>query len=531
VACRARDVAQALDTLFHTGTATGLSDRQLLERFSGRPDEAGEMAFAALVERHGPMVFRACRGILRDEHEAQDAFQATFLVLARKARSLWVRDSLGPWLHRVACRAAARARAEATRRDALNRRLLRTAVAGPGERSGGDLAAHLHEEVDRLEQRYRAPLVLCDLEGYTYEEAAQKLGWTAGAVKSRLARARERLRVRLTRGGVVASTGAPWFSATPALTPVEVPPDLSASTIRAATAIAGGRAVAEVVSAGAAALTGGVLRAMLVTKLKVLAAAGLFFGLTAGGAGLLAQATGAGGPVPVPAEVGSPRGGREDDPKAADALRRLQEEVVALREELRKVKAAQGVPGAVGFGMGMGRGMGGFGAGAGGPARPAIPTIESGEIIAVWSPGRDKVWAQSIDGGDWKEYRVPAGVKVTPILSKSLLLLMMDGATVNQVAAFEAGSGKWFTQELREPAKGKVFPIVAQDLGAVPVGRFVYAFSAPARQWGVLELAEGAKPVPLVNPNHIKVEDGTRLHVFSARTGRWSSLDTKDVGR
>src|SRR5690242_16114294 len=93
-----------LRTLFSVGVTAGLTDGQLLERFATRRGEAAELAFAALVERHGPMVLRACRGILRDDHEAHDAFQATFLILARKSRTLWVRDSLGPWLHRVACR-------------------------------------------------------------------------------------------------------------------------------------------------------------------------------------------------------------------------------------------------------------------------------------------------------------------------------------------------------------------------------------------------------------------------------------------
>jgi DNA-directed RNA polymerase specialized sigma24 family protein len=109
-------------TLFDVGVHSGLTDSQLLERFATHRGEAAELAFAALIERHGPMVLRACRGILRDDHEAMDAFQATFLVLVRKRKSLWVRDSLGPWLHRVACRAAGRAHADATRRRRLERR-------------------------------------------------------------------------------------------------------------------------------------------------------------------------------------------------------------------------------------------------------------------------------------------------------------------------------------------------------------------------------------------------------------------------
>src|ERR671917_455050 len=130
-----RTSSRDLRTLFHFGALGGLTDGQLMERFATRRDEGAEMAFAALVERHGPMVLRVCRGILRDDHEAMDACQATFLVLARKGRTLWVRDSLGPWLHRVACRAATRARAGAARRRALE---LRVAERQGGKAREGD---------------------------------------------------------------------------------------------------------------------------------------------------------------------------------------------------------------------------------------------------------------------------------------------------------------------------------------------------------------------------------------------------------
>ena len=108
--------------LFELGAASSLTDGQLLERFAAGTGAAAELAFEALVERHGPMVLRVCRGILRDEHAAMDAFQATFLVLIRKSRWLWVRESLGPWLHRVACRAAVRLGRESARRRKLELR-------------------------------------------------------------------------------------------------------------------------------------------------------------------------------------------------------------------------------------------------------------------------------------------------------------------------------------------------------------------------------------------------------------------------
>jgi RNA polymerase sigma factor (sigma-70 family) len=180
--------------LLKAGTTGGLTDGQLLEDVRGQCGEARERAFAALVERHGPAVLRACRSILRDEHAAEDAFQAAFLVLARKAGSLRVRDSLAPWLHQVACRVAWCARAAAARRRRHERRAAE--LADPSGRDPGvdDLGPLIHEEIDRLPGRYRAPIVLCFLEGLTREQAAGQLRWPLGTLQSRLARGRERLR-------------------------------------------------------------------------------------------------------------------------------------------------------------------------------------------------------------------------------------------------------------------------------------------------------------------------------------------------
>ena len=199
-----------LSTLFNEGVTGAVTDGQLLERFATRRGEASEHAFAALVERHGPVVMRLCRSILRDEHEAQDAFQATFLVLAQRAGSLWVRDSIGPWIHSVAYRVASCARAAAIRRRRHERRHAELAagrLAVYPDEDRGDLEAVVHEEIDRLPEHYRAPLVLCDLEGCTHEQAARHLGWPVGTVKSRQARGRQRLRTRLIRRGLSPSSG------------------------------------------------------------------------------------------------------------------------------------------------------------------------------------------------------------------------------------------------------------------------------------------------------------------------------------
>lgn len=180
-------IQRQLRTVFNLGTIGELTDGQLLERFGARGGEAAELAFAALVERHGPMVLRVCRHALCDPNDAEDSFQATFLILVTKARSLWVRDSLGPWLHRVAHRVATRARLDAARRREQETRAAAARPTLAGERGDwAELAALLHAEIDRLPERYRVPVVICDLQGLTHEKAARHLGWPVGTVKIRL---------------------------------------------------------------------------------------------------------------------------------------------------------------------------------------------------------------------------------------------------------------------------------------------------------------------------------------------------------
>ncbi len=202
-----------LHTLFRTGTVGGLTDVQLVDRFASRGDEA---AFAALVARHGPMVVGVCRGVLRRPDDVEDAFQATFLILARKAGSLRRRESLGGWLHQVARRVAVQAATEAARRragEAGARAGAPEAEEPPPERPWDDVVPLLHEELARLPEKYRAPIVLCELESLTRDQAALQLGWPPGTVAGRLARGRALLRSRLSRRGVGAAAVAASLSA------------------------------------------------------------------------------------------------------------------------------------------------------------------------------------------------------------------------------------------------------------------------------------------------------------------------------
>ena len=203
-----QSLSQRVDALWGGGAVAGLTDGQLLERFASGQGASSELAFAALVEKHGPMVRRVCHRILRDAHESEDALQATLLVLALRGRSLWVRDSVGPWLHRVAIRVAVRARARMQRRRAAERRAARPEDLRGGDEGGAELGLVLDEEIDRLPGRFRAAIVLCDVQGLTHEEAARHLGCPVGTIKSRLVRGRERLRRRLTRRGVAPCAGA-----------------------------------------------------------------------------------------------------------------------------------------------------------------------------------------------------------------------------------------------------------------------------------------------------------------------------------
>jgi RNA polymerase sigma factor (sigma-70 family) len=234
-----------------------LADRHLLERFVTARDEE---AFAALVRRHGPMVFGACRRLLHDDHEAEDAFQATFLVLAHKARSVGRPESLGPWLHGVAYRTAARAR-QAARRRAREREATAMPDGGPEvEAAWRELRQVLDEELGRLALKYRAPLVLFYLEGKSTEEVARQLACPKGTVLSRLARGRERLRLRLVRRGVAPAVGLLAGVLAAKAAPAAVPAALALATVKAAASGA--------VPAAVTALTKGVLRAMLLKKLK-----------------------------------------------------------------------------------------------------------------------------------------------------------------------------------------------------------------------------------------------------------------------
>jgi RNA polymerase sigma factor (sigma-70 family) len=268
--------------LFEGGSVAGLGDGELLERFAVARDEA---AFDALVAKLGPMVLGVCRRMLSDPHDVDDAFQATFLVLVRRASSIRDRDLVGPWLHGVATKVARRARAESIRRSSRERVAVVAEVREESierESDWPELRAMIDEEIERLPENHRRPVILCDVEGLTREEAALQLGWSLNMVRGRLERARSRLRGRLTRRGLAPSCGLMALLATPP-TPSPV---LLATTCRAACSFAVGRV--GLASASAVALCRGVLNMMLMSKLKVGLAVVISTGFVAIGTGMLA---------------------------------------------------------------------------------------------------------------------------------------------------------------------------------------------------------------------------------------------------
>ncbi len=256
--------------------ADGETDRHLVKRFAAARDEA---AFAAILRRHGGMVLGVCRRALVDSHEAEDAFQATFLVFVGKAGSLRRPELLGNWLYGTAQRVAAKARVGAARRRIKEVPL----IDGPAPASEVsleklELHGELYEAIGRLPEKYRAPVILCYLEGKTYTEAARVLGWAEGTVSGRLSRARDILRRRLERTAEPFSAGllAPLASATL--------PNQPASSLTAAVMLAASdRSLAGAVSLRAAALAKGVLKEMFWSKMKLALAVILMLGVTGAG--------------------------------------------------------------------------------------------------------------------------------------------------------------------------------------------------------------------------------------------------------
>ncbi|MDG3004319.1 RNA polymerase sigma factor [Paludisphaera mucosa] len=286
-------------TLWTLGAVVDVDDRTLLSRYVFDRDESAEEAFRILVERHGPMVFRVCRQVLGDRQDAEDAAQAVFLVLACKAASIRVDGSLAPWLHGVARRVASKARGRLislrrTERDAARER------GSELEPPPADDWGTLHDEVARLSEKYRTPVVLCYLQGRTYEDAARSIGCPVGTVRVRLSRAREQLRVRLTRRGFGPGRLAAIISSLPDQSAALSPSSASfldgsawlEATVKAVRSLRWDRTtLAEAVPSSVLSSYQGMIQTMILDGCKTAAVWTLAVGMTAAGA-LCFSATG-----------------------------------------------------------------------------------------------------------------------------------------------------------------------------------------------------------------------------------------------
>jgi RNA polymerase sigma factor (sigma-70 family) len=293
-----------------------LGDAELLGRFLSHRDEA---AFEALLRRHGPLVLGVCRRVLGNAADAEDAFQATFLVLVRKAAALRSRELLGGWLHGVAYRTALKAKVMAAkRRRKESEARQRTGPPAPVEDGRDELLPLLDRELARMPEKYRVPVVLCELEGRGRKEVARRLGIPEGTLSSRLAAARKMLARRLKQGGT-AGAGAALTAALGEAATAGVPRELLLVTARAAARVAAGRTTAGLASTQVITLTEGVMKAMLLNRLKLVTAVVLAFVVTCTGAAVLLSRA----PASDQAAAGG-KPGKESAPKPAAPANTIQ---------------------------------------------------------------------------------------------------------------------------------------------------------------------------------------------------------------
>jgi RNA polymerase sigma factor (sigma-70 family) len=281
-------------------TLNDQTDRQLVGQFLAQREEA---VFEAILRRHGAMVYRVCWRVLRQAQDTEDAFQATFLLLAQKLRTVRNHDSLASWLHGVAHRVALQAKARAASRRRHERRATMPQVERPADLSAEELLVVLDAELAKLPDKWRLPLILCYLEGRTQEESARQLGWSMSTLRRRLEEARDALGRRLKGRGLVWSAAVSAVLLSDCVASASPPHGLVTSTIEAAASVAAGKTVAIVASARVAALMEGVTKAMFLSKLKAIIGVAVILGLIVTGATVLCRTTAAGTNPPPAAEA------------------------------------------------------------------------------------------------------------------------------------------------------------------------------------------------------------------------------------
>jgi RNA polymerase sigma factor (sigma-70 family) len=325
-----------------------MTDGQLLHAFVRLRDQD---ALAALVHRHGPMVWGVCRRLLRSHQDAEDAFQATFLVLVHKAAAVRDKETVANWLYGVAHQTAVRVRAAMTKRQGREQPM--TDMAEPAAKEadvGDDLLLILDQELSRLPDKYRVLIVLCDLEGKTRKEVALRLGCPEGTVAGRLARARTMLANRLRKRGLAITGGALAAILSQEMASACVPASVVTSTTKAVTLMAAGQTMAGVISSKVAALTNGVLKTMLLTKLKTATTAVfLMLGVAGLGAGLMTHGMasarqGGDGVTKAPREAKVPPGEGKGDKggEGGKAVPKVEADAIAWGKAVEGLQAGIG---------------------------------------------------------------------------------------------------------------------------------------------------------------------------------------------
>jgi RNA polymerase sigma factor (sigma-70 family) len=479
-----------LGTLFTEGAVGMLSDGQLLDRFVDRRDAS---AFEAIVERYGPLVWGVCRRVVRDHHDAEDAFQATFLVLARKAASVMPREKLGNWLYGVAFQTAMKARATRAKRR-VRERPAREMIEPEAVANGhpDELLAQLDREVTRLPEKYRLPVILCELEGKTHRQAAEQLGWPVGTVSGRLSRARALLASRLSRRAAPLSVGALEVLFAHDVARAGAPPELVHSTAQAASLSTVGKAVtAGVVSARVAALTGEVMKTMLLNKLKLTTAMLLaIFFLAAGGASLTYRAH-ANEPANQKKDSEKPR----DQSSPAEAVRAevpppgdqpkpavAPKEEIQQHEDTERVASEETKHATLKVEGWQGSHQRTVECGA-----YSFTALRTGKAALAYNAATREVKALRLNATKDQP------LWVTPVVIESskdqVVALGVRGEKITRVGLFSLKSGRWLPLNLDQPVSGGVWPMsFGPDTVAYEVGDVLYVFNPTTDAWDRLDL-------------------------------------------
>ncbi|MBI1918106.1 MAG: sigma-70 family RNA polymerase sigma factor [Planctomycetes bacterium] len=516
--------AQLAPVLRHIGrmvdpqATKDLTDAELLERYTAQHDEA---AFTTILHRYGRLVLARCRRVLHHEQNAEDAFQATFLILARKAASIRKRDALASWLYRVASHIAMKAKKEASRR----RNHERGALGVPKDNPHSDLALQelqevLDEELQRLPETYRLPFVLCCLNGQSKTEAARHLGWKEGTVSGRLARARKLLQQRLSTRGVALSAGLAAAALSQSATGAGVPAALTADTIQAALLYGAGKTVpAGLLSRTVIGLLHGVTSTMFVSKCKLATALLLAIGFFATGAGMLMHAV----PVAITLVEGEEQPGQEATQAPAKA---------ESQQPARADRQGDALPPGAVVRLGTLRFRHDSWV-------ESVAVSSEGKLIAGGGAGRVRLW----DGATGKELRwfdLPRGVATPVALSPDGKLLATGGGD-HVIRLWDPASGNLLHELIGHEAL-PVDPLVGRPIGILkiafaPGGKTLASLgadrtirlweSATARQLHQLKAPTGDIPFGM---SLAFSPDGKALAAGGERVGKPNLLVVWDAG-